>query len=147
MKIIKNNNIKQSEKIIELECICPNCNSVLEIDENDIQYDREDDEKYVTCPCCHMRITDEYFDRIVTLDNISYPFDFYKIGKNENIKRLSNDIINEMIQECITFFKQNPQESYKFLGTGDTLVIMFNLIDEYYIVIAKDYEESFIDKA
>lgn len=150
MKIIKNNNIKQSEKIIELECICPTCNSVLEIDENDIQYDREDDEKYVVCPCCHMRITDEHFNRIVTLDNISYPFDFYKIGDNsfvDKVVHLTNADINEYIQECIKFLKEYPDEPYRYIGTGDSLIIVFNHEDEYNFIVAKNYEKSFVDKA
>ena len=102
MKIVKNNYSKFNKELIEFECICPNCQSILETNENDVQYDREDMEHYVICPCCHMRINDEHFDRIVTLDNISYPFDFYKIGDNDNeVVHLTDSDINEYIQECI----------------------------------------------
>ena len=152
MKIIKNNhnNHNEEKEVITFGCTCPNCNSVLEINENDIQYDREDDEKYVVCPCCHMRITNEHFDRTVTLDNISYPFDFYKIGDNsfvDKVVHLTNADINEYIQKCIKFLKEYPDEPYKYIGTGDSLIIVFNHEDEYDFIVAKNYEESFVDKA
>lgn len=145
MKIIKNNHSKFDKELIEFKCTCPNCQSVLETNENDVQYDREDMEHYVICPCCHMRITDEHFDRIVTLDNISYPFDFYKIG--DDSLHLTDTDINEYIQECIKFLKKYPDEPYKYIGTGDSLIIVFNHEDEYIFIVAKNYEESFVNKA
>ena len=147
MKIVKNNYSKFNKELIEFECICPNCQSILETNENDVQYDREDMEHYVICPCCHMRINDEHFDRIVTLDNISYPFDFYKIGDNDNeVVHLTDSDINEYIQECIKFLKEYPDEPYRYIGTGDSLIIVFNHEDEYYFVVAKNYENAIIDK-
>lgn len=148
MKIIENNYFKFNKELIEFECTCPNCQSILETNENDVQYDREDMEHYVICPCCHMRINDEHFDRIVTLDNISYPFDFYKIGDNDNeVVHLTDSDINEYIQECIKFLKEYPDEPYKYIGTGDSLIIVFNQEDEYNFIVAKNYEESFVYKA
>lgn len=148
MKIVKNNYSKFNKELIEFECICPNCQSILETNENDVQYDREDMEHYVICPCCHMRINDEHFDRIVTLDNISYPFDFYKIGDNDNeVVHLTDSDINEYIQECIKFLKEYPDEPYRYIGTGDSLIIVFNQEGEYNFIVAKNYEESFVDKA
>lgn len=147
MKIIKNNYSKFDKELIEFKCTCPNCQSILETNENDVQYDREDMEHYVICPCCHMRITDEYFDRNVTLDNISYPFDFYKIGNSEETVYCLSDIeINQYIKECIKFFKYNPDEPYKYIGTGDSFIVVFNHENEYCFIVAKNYEETSVDK-
>ena len=98
MKIIENNHNKEKEKIIIFNCTCPNCNSILECNERDIKYDEEEDEEYIVCPCCNMAITNEYFDREVTLDNISYPFDFYKCGNSNSCVNLSDEEINNYIK-------------------------------------------------
>lgn len=145
MKIIENNYSKFDKELIEFKCTCPNCQSILETNENDVQYDREDMEHYVICPCCHMRITDEYFDRIVTLDNISYPFDFYQYGHNSCLN-LSNEEINHYIRQCIDFLKYNPNEPYKYISTGDSFIIVFNHEDEYYFMVAKNYEDASVYK-
>lgn len=146
MKIIKNNHSKFDKELIEFKCTCPNCQSILEINENDVQYDKKDMERYIICPCCHMRINDEYFDRTITLDNISYPFDFYQFGICAESKHLSNEEINKMVKECTDFFKDNPDDDYKYIGAGDTFIIALNLNEEYYFLVAKNYEEAFIDK-
>lgn len=142
MKIIKNNYSKFDKELIT----CPNCQSILETNENDVQYDREDMEHYIICPCCNMRINDEYFDRIVTLDNISYPFDFYQYKNDGSCLKLSDEEINNYIKKCVDFLKYNPNEPYKYIGTGDSLIIVFNQEDEYYFVVAKNYEDIIIDK-
>lgn len=146
MKIIKNNhnNYNKEKEIITFECVCPNCTSIIEFDENDIRYDEEYNEKYVVCPCCNMSISDEHFDREITLDNISYPFDFCKVGESDETVHLNNQEINKYIKECIDFFKKYPDEPYKYIGTGDSLIIVFNHKDEYNFIVAKNYEESFV---
>lgn len=146
MKIIKNNYSKFDKELVEFKCTCPNCQSILETDENDVQYDREYMEHYVICPCCHMRITSEYFERNVTLDNISYPFDFYQYENHDSLKKLSDEEINNYIKQCINFLKYNPNEPYKYMGTGDSFVVVFNHDNEYYIVVAKNYWDSSINK-
>lgn len=148
MKIIKNNynNLKNKEENIEFKCTCPNCKSILEVYENDIKYDTADEE-CIICPCCHNIITSEYFDRVVTIDNIFYPFDFYKIGESDKTVHLNNQEINKYIKECIDFFKKYPDEPYRYIGTGDSLIIVFNQEDEYTFIVAKNYEESFINKS
>ena len=145
MKIIKDNCFKESEKMIEFECTCPHCKSILMVNENDIKYDIEG-EKYVICPCCNDTITNEYFKRTVTLDNVSYPFDFYKVGDNDDTVHLTNENINKYIQGCIELLKKYPDEPYRYVGTGDSLIIVFNHDEEYNIIVAKNYEETFIDK-
>lgn len=145
MKIIKNNYYKETN-LVEFKCTCPNCKSILELNEKDVQCDIMNGEHYIVCPCCHMKIYNEYFDRITTLDNISYPFDFYQFGTCIESKHLSNEEINKRVKECADFFKDNPDEDYKYIGTGDTFIIALNLNEEYYFVVAKNYEDASIDK-
>ena len=146
MKIIKNNHKDDNKgKKVIIKCTCPNCTSIIEFDENDVKYDKEYDEKYVICPCCNVSITDEYFNREVTLDNIYYPFDFYKYDNSSTVF-LSNEEINKYIKECINFLKYNPNESYKYIGTGNSFIIGFNHKDEYYFVVAKNYEDASVSK-
>ena len=100
MKIIKNNykNYNKEKEEITLECTCPNCTSIIEFNENDIKCDEEYNEKYIICPCCNVSITDKHFDRNVTLDNISYPLDFYQYGNYNSCLNLSDKDINNYIK-------------------------------------------------
>ena len=146
MKIIKDNYSKFNKELVEFKCTCPNCQSILETNENDVQYDREDMEHYIICPCCHMRITDEYFDRTVTLDNISYPFDFYKCINSDTTKKLSDDEINLEIRKCINYLKKNPNDSYMYVDYGDSFIGLFDCGQEYHFIVAKNCYETFVDK-
>ena len=146
MKIIKNNYSKFDKELIEFKCTCPNCQSILETNENDVQYDREDMEHYVICPCCHMRINDEHFDRIVTLDNISYPFDFYGCISSDTTKKLSDDEINLEIRKCINYLKKNPNDTYMYVNYGDSFIGLFDCGEEYHFIVGKDYYNAFVSK-
>ena len=149
MKIIENNYSKFDKELVELKCTCPNCQSILEINENDVQYDREDIEHYVVCPCCHMRINDEHFDRIVTLDNISYPFDFYQCASSDTTKKLSDDEINLEIRKCINYLKKNPNVLEAYDMTTEAVITklmwilgqtknIFEIKELFYTTISND---------
>ena len=75
------------------------------------------------------------------------PFDFYKCGDSNSCLNLSDEEINNYIKKCVDFLKYNSNEPYKYVGTGDSLIIVFNHKDEYYFVVAKNYEESFVFKS
>lgn len=137
MKIIKNN-INEENNV---QYICENCNSVFEYDNSDICIDIYG-ERYVNCPCCWKRC---YVDEeIPTVDNIEFPKHFNKIG--ENAVKISDKEINKYIKECINWLEKNPNESFRYMGTGDSFVVVFNHEDEYYILVAKNYFDSYIDK-
>ena len=76
----------------------------------------------------------------------SYPFDFYKCGDSNSCLNLSDEEINNYIKKCVDFLKYNPNEPYKYVGTGDSFIVVFNHEDEYYFVVAKNYEDIIIDK-
>lgn len=137
MKVIKNNYNEENN----IQYICEECNSVFEYNDNDIYMDSHGD-NYVECPCCGNRC---YIDEeIPTVDNIEFPKHFYKIG--ENAVKISDKEINRYVKECINWLEKNPNESFSYMGTGDSFVVVFNHENEYYILVAKNYFDSYIDK-
>ena len=138
MKIIQNNNIQ--EDVIEEEYICEECNSVFVYDDYDIKFNDLKGEEYVICPCCgHKCIT----FTPVTENNIEFPKNFYQFG---NGAKINDGEITSRIKEIINWFKYNPEESYRYEARGDTFICVFNHDDEYYIMVAKNYFETSIDK-
>lgn len=139
MKIIKNN--YEKEEISE-EYICEECNSVFEYNDSDIWIDSKNDE-YVTCPCCnHSCIVSVP----ITERNIEFPKSFYQFGVRNSAVEINDKEITFWIKDCINWLKDNPNEFFKYRGSGDTFLCVFNHEDEYYIVVAKNYFETSIDK-
>ena len=140
MKIIQNNYINNyvEEDTIQ-EIICEHCNSVFEIDDDDIIRTDYDDE-YVYCPCCNQRI---YLYEPNTKDNINFPTSYHAF---ENGVDITDEEINKWVRECVEWLEKNPEEPYKYIGSGNTFVIVFSHEDEYYIVVTKNYFDTSIDK-
>lgn len=136
MKVIKNNYNRES-----IQYICEECNSIFEYNDDDIFMDNNGVE-YVRCPCCknHCYINEE----IPTVDNIEFPKHFHKIG--ENAIKISDKEINKYIKKCINWLEKNPNEPLSYIGTGDSFIVVFNHENEYYILVAKNYFDSYIDK-
>ena len=140
MKIIQNN--YELYNTLEEEYICEECNSVFEYNENDIWLDAKNNE-YVTCPCCNHSCV---VSVPTTEDNIEFPKSFYKFGKNIDSFKVNDKEITKTIKDTINWLKDNPEEYYRFIAYGDTFICVFNHEDEYYIIVAKDYFDSYIDK-
>ena len=138
MKIIQNNYNEYNETTQEI--ICEHCNSVFEIDNSDKLYDRDGD-TYIYCPCCHNKVY--IIEEQPTKDNLKFPNDYYHYIKGVEI---DNDTINGWVKESIEWFEKYPDEPFKYIGSGDSVVIVFNHEDEYYIVVAKNYFDISIDK-
>lgn len=140
MKIIKD---CYNKEIVSEEYICEECNSVFEYDDYDVYVDSENNE-YVTCPCCnHSCIVSVP----TTEDNIEFPKSFYEFG-GTNIESIdvSNNEITTRIKECIKWLKENPNEPFGYTGFGNMFLCVFNHEDEYYIIVTKNYFDSYIDK-
>ena len=140
MKIIQNNNVQ--ENVIEEEYICEECNSVFVYDDYDIYVDKDGVES-VTCPCCNHRCI---VSVPITEKNIEFPKSFYQFGENKGAVKIDNNEITSRIKESIVWLKRHPEEPYKYVGSGDTFLCVFNHEDEYYIMVAKNYFDSHIDK-
>ena len=140
MKIIQNNLIKTNNNI---EYICEHCNSVFEYDENDIKFDLDGD-KIVKCPCCGDICYVNYKPEIK--ENISFPENFYHFGVRDGAVDIDNEEITSWIEEIIVWLKCHSEEPYKYRGSGNTFLCVFNHEDEYYIMVAKNYFDTSIDK-
>ena len=140
MKIIQNNYTKENE--VSEEYICEECNSVFEYEDYDI-YVNKDGVEYVNCPCCgHSCI----IYTLTTENNIEFPKSFYQFGVNKGAVEIGNDEITFRIKDCIKWLKNNPNCDYRYCASGDTFICVFNHEDEYYIMVAKNYFDSHIDK-
>ena len=139
MKIIKNN--YEKEEISE-RYICEECNSVFEYNDYDISIDADGVES-VICPCCNHKCI---VSVPVTEKNIEFPKSFYHFGENKGAVKIDNNEITSRIKESIVWLKRHPEEPYRYMGSGDTCVCVFNHEDEYYIMVAKNYFDASIDK-
>ena len=141
MRIIKNN-FKYKQEIPTEEYICEGCNSVFEYEDKDICIDNDNIE-FVKCPCCgHKCIT--YTPP--TIETIKFPKNFYQFGVHGGVVNISDNEITNDIRECLKWLEKNPTESFRYIGKGDTFTCVFNHEDEYYIMVAKNYFETSIDK-
>lgn len=137
MRIIQNNYNEYTETTQEI--VCEYCNSVFEIDNSDIITPEEDDE-YVYCPCCNRKV---YLYEPNTKDNINFPTSYHTFKNGADI---TDEEINKWVRECIEWLEENPEESYRYIGSGNTFVVVFNFEDEYHITVTKNYFETYIDK-
>lgn len=140
MKVIQDNYI---EKHNSEQYICEHCNSVFEYNKEDIRFDA-DDEEIVFCPCCHKICYIDYTP--ITADNVEFPKSFYQFGVHNGAVKIDDEEITFWIKDCINWLKNNPNESFKYRGSGDTFICVFNHDDEYYIIVAKNYFDTSIDK-
>ena len=138
MKIIQNNyTLTENERYI-----CEDCNSVFEFEDTDVHFSDFKGKEYVICPCCgHI-----CFLGLFRKEELSFPNDFYQFSVRESAVQIENEEITNKIKECIEWLKENPQEPFRYIGTGDTFIVVFNHDDEYYVMVGKNYFEAYIDK-
>lgn len=136
MKIIKNN----YEETFQFTC--NKCGSVIEYNDDDICVDSYG-YRYVICPCCG----DEYDldQRVITVDNVTYPEDYHDFSNGKN---WNDESINEYVKKIILWLKDNPNEPFKYVASGNTFICVFNHYEdeEYYVVVTKNYLDTFVEK-
>ena len=61
------------------------------------------------------------------------------VGKTE-------EEINKWVKECLRFLRDNPDEPFKYIGSGDTMVIAFRHDgdEEYYVIVSNGYHDCYI---
>lgn len=144
MKIIQNNYRLQesAQESVSEEYICEECNSVFEYDGYDVTIDADNVES-VTCPCCgHRCIT--YTP--TTKENIEFPKRFYQFGVSEGSVNITNSEITRTIRNTIEWLEKHPNEPFRYSGSGDTFICVYNHLTEYYVIVAKNYFDTTIDK-
>lgn len=143
MKVIFNTFTDKKE---EDEIICTHCKSVLRVSEEDFNIG-EYGASYIVCPCCKEKIESDNFPFInLTKDNVKFP-KHYHCTKN-SAKQLEDYEVDDKVRYCIDFLQKYPKEPYRYFATGDSFIIVFNHTDEedYYVMVAKDYFDTFVEK-
>lgn len=145
MKIIYNTFNEKEQKFEENEITCPHCKSILRISEEDFS-EGEYGACYILCPCCHKKIEDDkfpYFD--VTRYTVSFPKSYHSFKDGVDIE---DEEINKMVDECIRVFEEYPEETFRYHAVGNTFVAVFNHVeeDDYYVVVTKNYFDTYVDK-
>lgn len=142
----KYNRMMQTEsKPKTYKIACENCESELEVEDDDIKVGTYG-MGYVVCPCCGEKTyPDKFADRFpLTKDNVEFPTHYSSFDKAVNI---DNDTINKWVKECIENFDHNDENDWcRFTGSGDTMVFVFKFDEdeEYYVYVCKNYYETFI---
>lgn len=149
MKILKNN--YNEEPVVEAKPLfpriicCNKCSSELEYDKQDLTeglYGAH----YITCPLCGEKVYDyEYEGNItVTPSNVKFPTHFYSFKDGVNV---SNERIQQYIQEGIQYLRNDPKEFVYNVSTGNMLIVIFRQEEEhtYNVIVSKDYYDTYID--
>lgn len=151
MRIIESKKLNK-KNIFPLKIKCANCESLLEIEEEDVCHGYLGT-AYVICPVCHEKIfisdydakIGEELDEEINVDTIRFPDHFYYFGGDKTVE-VANDEIHNWIKEGVNYFRKNPDSFCFNTGSGDTNVFVFNYSgdEEYVVVVAKNYYESSI---
>ena len=149
MKILKDNskNIEVKEEninIFPLKIKCSECDSELEITEEDTHIGWMG-ARFITCPCCgEESMVDELDGITLTKDNVEFPTHYSSSNKAISV---DDDTINKWVKECIEKFDPNDENDWlRYAGSGDTMVFVFKFDEdkEYDVYVCKNYYETFI---
>lgn len=69
--------------------------------------------------------------------------DFYNFANGVDI---DNNEINQWIADGLDYINNNDKEAYYSIGSGNTTAIILNLLDEYSVIVTKNYQEATIYK-
>lgn len=136
MKVLKNKFDKEKETF---KVICEHCGSELEVEESDIKYGSYGI-GFVTCPCCGKQTNLEDKELELSVENLRYPVHYYDVKGGIDI---ADKEIDEWVKECIKKFDPNNENDWvRWTGSGNTMVFVFKMVDEYEIYICKNYQET-----
>ena len=111
---------------------CPHCNCLLEISDDDIH----DDE--VTCTWCHKNF--QISRR--SPKPFTFPNSFYHYGQGEKSVHITDEEIQQMINQVATQKDAISIGEFYEISCGDTKVIGEKYEDSYVITVAKNYWED-----
>lgn len=122
--------------------ICENCRAT-NIKPKDVQYCIDCNSEI--CPNCYTEGESEdksYIGKIYYCpgcvpESYEYPKGFHDFSKGKDV---DEDTIKEWLEQVRKSIVLQD-ESFHFVGSGNTLVIGFQCGDEYFFVVAKNYKE------
>ena len=139
MKIIKNN-YKNNNSVHRVICDC--CDSELEITNDDITVNEFGD-SIIKCPVCGEEVWVTPDVKELTIRNLVYPDDFYSFEDGVDIP---SDTINKWIKICYDKIKYDDDNNFYYIASGNTFVFLHKMKEEIYIMVAKNYKDTTIDK-
>ena len=148
-KVIQNNFNKENfdepeQKIVHT---CDYCHSELELTPEDTHIGWLG-AAYVTCPCCgEESLVDELEGITLTKDNIKFPLHFKRCNNTmKDVHNVDNESIEKEICRGIEYLAEHQDEYVWFTSYGDLWMMVDRLSDdeEYYIVVTKDFYNSYI---
>jgi hypothetical protein len=153
IRVIQNNfnqnhlNKKTEEKPKNVHTFCDNCDSELEISEEDTHIGWLG-ASFVKCPCCGQKsMVDELDGITLTKDNIDYPIHFNRTNKDlKNVVEIQKDEVIKEIQRGIDYFRTNKDEFCWYTCHGDLFLIVFRYEgdEEYFVLVTRDFYETYI---
>ena len=151
IKIIKNNYKsqpkKESVKNNKIRIHCSECDSELEITEEDTHIGWMGT-RFINCPCCgEEAMIDELEGITLTKDNLEFPVHFIRTAKGlRHVVEINSDEIIKEIQRGITYFRENKDEYCWYTSHGDLFLIVFRYSgdEEYFVMVTKDFYETYI---
>lgn len=143
MKILKKESVENNSKF-PMRCTCEYCESELEVDKNDVEIGELGLFKY-KCPVC-LKLNDLDGEGInLTVENIEYPRHFFDFN---NGKCVDNEEINKDIKRLVNSLRNSndKNDTVRYTSYGDLFIFVQKLYDdeEYYIMVAKGYKDSYI---
>ena len=151
IKVLKDNSknieVKEENKDVPLKIKCSECDSELEITEEDTHIGWMG-ARFINCPCCGKEaMVDELNGITLTKDNLEFPVHFKRTTKGlRNVVEVDSDEIIRGIQRGVTYFREHKDDYCWYTGYGDLFLIVFRYSgdEEYFVVITKDFYETYI---
>lgn len=141
MKILKNN-CKTTDAPVQVTC--EHCRSVLEVAEQDVEFD-ENGFPCVTCPCCsgYIDLEETFPNMKLTLEELQFPQHFHHVSVDAGAADCFDDELMPHIKEAIYHLRSHPREdSWGGWITGNLFLIIERCEDEYTIYASKDFYET-----
>lgn len=128
--------------------ICSECESELEYEENDL-FMGSLGEMHILCPVCNERVALSDNEKNITLtkDNIKFPEHFFYSSVENGAVNVDDEEIQKDINRLIEFLRTNKKEefdAYTEHGNAHVSVFRFTGDEEYHVVVAKNYYDTFI---
>jgi hypothetical protein len=120
------------------EITCPCCESELEYDKDDLESDYLSTGKYyIVCPVCKFKVEAEKITPITA----TYPEDFYFFDHGADIDERRKQV---MIDECVDWLRNYPDENYSYSASGNTFVIAYRTEEDVEVTVATKYANATI---
>lgn len=144
IKVIKNNFGKEEEEIKTVTTICYECDSELEVSEEDT-YIGWLGARFATCPCCGSETMVDEMDGItLTKDNLEYPKHFLHESKYHGCKEVSTEFILGEIKRAIEYMRTDKDCDAIEFGSGDSSIHVYKYSgdNEYHVIVTRDWYET-----